>query len=891
MLRLCASEQRLPQDNRQRQQRFKDNSISLRWISGLLISGDGSLMKSDQQLLRHLADELPDPAGMDDQLFFEKLVTEFPSPWRRTLLKLALLDRIPLPLAQKLSEITDIAAVFDYFYRYELSVTRIIDGEEYQLFKPQTRDLLRRKAEQSLDIDERRQVYLAAADWYRQQKDFSSVLGYLIYAQQYSAVSQLLSQVGLTLLDSNYRSRMFPLIDRIPEDVAATCGWMALFRGINWLQEQSTETDVWLELAYQRFQAAGDARGALLALTQQVCQAVFLDGSFERCLKRLDSFRTLAADQLAVVEPVERLKISYALGLAELFFAGDLAAVDVIMTKALAEAQHLQLLEQQQELNLLRALYALQQGSNLVARTALEQGLSLGIEWGESAVNNILQVVACTLLHASGDLDGFRQQQQNLASCCGRNVQQRTVFAALLGYYAASLYLARGERQTALEIIEVALLDGQAAKNSHLQSRLLQLRGLVRALFGQEAEALIDLEAGLQLRRQAGGDLCRLENLLFAGITCFALQRFDQAAEYFAAGLTESFRHKEERFRAGLHAWTALVRQLQGDLEGVVEHAREFLEMLRRHRINFFWGLLPELLEGLIPVLNRSNERLLLQTLLEEHLGRTLNESNQLIPLLSIHCLGGFQLQLKREVFDLNQVGQASRQIFALLVVAPKRTLSIELMMGLLWPESSSSKARSSFDTAHSRLRKALEGCFGKRIRREYLVLEKGMLSLRHVRIDSALFTEAMERARYHLRRENFWQAEHVLWKMERLWDGEFLSGYDLDGDFPLQRDQLTQLHLEQLGLLAQLLQRRHQGGEAIRLLQTGLSLDPTQDSLIRQLLLLYRKQQDNYSATLLLKNYRTALQAEEYESDEIEELIEVLGVQWPALCPQIQVG
>ena len=210
--------------------------------------------------------------------------------------------------------------------------------------------------------------------------------------------------------------------------------------------------------------------------------------------------------------------------------------------------------------------------------------------------------------------------------------------------------------------------------------------------------------------------------------------------------------------------------------------------------------------------------------------------------------------------------------------MAPNHSLNLEFMMGALWPDSPPRKARNSFDTAHSRLRKALEEQFGQNIKRDYLILEKGMLSLRHVQIDNSDFVEAMASARYHLQRDHFWQAEHALWDMDRLWGGEFLSGYDLDGELTSQRERLTQLRLEQLCLLAPLLQRRQQREEAAKLLQSGLSIDPTYDAVISQLLLLYRQQQDTRAVGLLLDNYRIALQNDEYESAEIEELIEALS-------------
>ena len=878
MLRLCQDEQRSAKQNQQLQQQLTDHTARLRWISGLLLSGNGSLAELDQQLLHHLANELPDPADIDEKQFFEKLVTEFPLPWRQTLLKLSLLDSIPVSLAQKLSEIGDVEAVFDYLSRHQLAFTEKLDGDGYLFLRPEIRTFLRQRAKQNLAEDERQQACLVASDWYRQRKDYAAALGILISAEQYSAVSQLLGQMGLVLQDKNYSTNISPLIDKIPAEVVAPCGWLNLFRGINALQQLSAGVEDHLELAFQHFQAVGDDRGLLLTLPQQVYQAILFGSSFERGLKRLELFKKLVLEQHETVDPIERLKIFAALGLAEFFFTGDLCAVEKILTTCVAEAQQLQLPEQLLELNLLRILYALQQGRFLVAHAALEQGLSLSTEHGCLFHNTLLQAVACSLLHDSGQLEGLQQQWKMLSDCCRYDSQKHTGISALLGQETASLLLTRGQREKALETIEIALLDGQSVNNLQMQSRLLQLRGWINALSGQGQSAQSDLDAGLKLREEIGGPFYYIESLLIAGSTCFALQQFEQASQFLSEGLTESEKYQEERFRTGLHAWMAVTRKRCGDAQGAIEHVKCFFECLKRRRGPFFCGLILELIDELLPFITETPQRILLQPLLEKQFRSYLDDENWRTPLLTVTCLGKFQLELGQKTFQLNQLGQPSRQIFALLIVAPDHSLSLESMMGLLWPESPSRKARNSFDSAHSRLRKALEEHFGPRIKRDYLILEKGMLSLRHIQIDVSSFTRAMESVRYHLQREHYWQAEHALWDMERVWDGVFLSGYDLDGELPLQREKLSQLRLEQLCLLAQLLQRRKQLEEAVRLLQSGLFIDPTHDAIIRQLLSLYHQQQDSRAVALLLDNYRIALQNEEYEAEEIEELIEALG-------------
>jgi two-component SAPR family response regulator len=178
-------------------------------------------------------------------------------------------------------------------------------------------------------------------------------------------------------------------------------------------------------------------------------------------------------------------------------------------------------------------------------------------------------------------------------------------------------------------------------------------------------------------------------------------------------------------------------------------------------------------------------------------------------------------------------------------------------------------------------LRKALEEFFGQQVRQHYLVLEKGILALRHIQIDQTLMFELMSKARYHWQRGNDWQAEQALWKVEQLWHGEFLAGFNLIDELLSRAEQLNQLRLEQLELLAQLLQKRQQYAGAIKILRQGLLLDPTRDAMVRRLLSVYRVQQDHRSAGILLEKYRTALKKEEYEEQEIAELIDALGLHW----------
>ena len=874
MLRLCSAEQQSAENTQQLQQQVSEHADRLRWISGLLISGNGSMEAVDQRLLYQLVNELPDPATINQVEFFETLVTKFPLPWRRTLMKLALLDRIPVLLAHKLSEITDVAAVFDYLSRHQLSRLQTIAGEEYIVLKLEAKELLCQRAEQKLSLADREQVCRQAADWYQQKNHYVAALKCLVQGKQYSATSQLIGQLGLTLLTENGRAQLFAILGQIPEEQVSACGWLSLFRGIEFLEEQSHTTGQWLDNAYRHFENSADNRGKLLTLAQQARQALFIDGFYSVCAQQLPLFRKLATEQLGLLEPSERLQVAYVLGLSELFWGAGFSAVEAILTVSISEAQYLQLPEQQLELNFLRALSALRQGRYLIARTAYEQALKFVSPASNFLEAKVLQVGACELLHARGDLPALLQQRQQALHGQGIEV---VFMNPLISFYVASLWLSKGDYLRALEEVEIALLDGNTIANPHQQSRLFQLRGLIHALMGQEQKANSDCEKGLQLRQQAIGTLGYLENLLFAGACCYVLKQYAQAEEYLTTGLKESHEFHEERLRGGFYVWLAVVQKRLRKRKKYTENVVAFMEQLRRQKINYFWGMVPEVINDLLPLLT-SEQQLQLQPLLAEKLFVTVTENATVLPLLKVSCLGRFRLELEHKNFAMSQVGQAARQILALLIATPNRSISIELLMEMVWPNSSPRKARSSFDTVHSRLRKALEESFGSAIRSNYLILDKGMLSLQHCWVDSVDLIETMDKVRYHWQRKQFWQAEQALWKIDKLWQGEFLSGYDLDGDLPLLREQLKQLRLEQLVKLAELLNQRQQTDDAVYLLKQGLLLEPTYDPIIKQLLELYRHQQDNYAIELLLENYRTALQQEDYEAEEIADFIEVLN-------------
>lgn len=882
MLRLCQGERERQGDPLQKKEQPEEYSAQLRWLSGLLLSGNGQSAETDQALLQVLAGKLSAAEQLQERQLTELLADSFPLPWRRTLLKLALLDKLPLSLAGKLSEISDIEAVFDYLQRHDLLLLPAAVGTETLQFKADVRDLLRGRVAQLLNLEEQQQVCLFAADWYQQKRVPLAAFQCFLQAEQYPAISQLLSHAGLELLENQYQPQLLGLLAQVPEVEAVRCGWLALYTGVGYLRKQPLEADTWLELARNRFIASSDQRGELLTLSQQILQYIIADGQVELGMVRLLRLRDLAEAQLELLTPFNRLKVLFSQALGELYFAGELATCEEYLARAMAEALREKKDELQMELSLLAALLGLFQGRYRVARSGMEQAIV--------AVNKLPQrrfpaqlfsLVACEVLYGCGELESFSQQRHMAQNCWGAAEFKESALAPQLSFDSALGDLARGRFTAAEELLKVTLHENPAAARPHLQSWLLQLRGLLHAQAGRIEAAKTDCAKGLELRTRVAIDLHQLPNLILAGATSLLLQDYQVAVDQLQTGLAKSIALGEERYRGGFHAWLAALHIDRKEDALALAQLEKLLELLRRQRVDSFFALTPDLIRKLVPLLATIPEwNEPMRRLAQRWLDCGVTDNGSLLPLAHLQTLGGFKFRLNGQCCDLSEVGQSSRQLMALLAVAPNCSMSSELLMGTLWPESPPSKARNSFDTALSRLRKGLENVFGKDIRKDYLLLEKGMLLLRHIQVDGVGFSSAVEKARRHLQRQNSWQAELAFWQADRLWHGEFLVGFELDADLPYCRDQFNQLRLEQLIGLASQLRQRGESSEAVRLLQVGLYVDPTHDLLVQQLLDIYQQQNEKRAARQLLENYRKALQDEEYDDEEIDELIATLGPQ-----------
>jgi DNA-binding response OmpR family regulator len=216
----------------------------------------------------------------------------------------------------------------------------------------------------------------------------------------------------------------------------------------------------------------------------------------------------------------------------------------------------------------------------------------------------------------------------------------------------------------------------------------------------------------------------------------------------------------------------------------------------------------------------------------------------------------------------------AQRQLLAMLIGAPAGKISQEEVQAALWPESPSAKARSSFDSLLSRVRRTLDEALAPFDSKKYLVVKRGYLCLEGARVDAHEFCRLIKKANQQVAAGNLWPAEITFSSAFSLWQGTFVPG-DFGSEMAIAfQNEIEQLCLESSLTFARLLAESKRFQQAANLLRDALRYDPTNDGVVRILHQLCLAQNSPGQASQVLKHYSEALSRESFPQEEIEEIL-----------------
>ena len=208
--------------------------------------------------------------------------------------------------------------------------------------------------------------------------------------------------------------------------------------------------------------------------------------------------------------------------------------------------------------------------------------------------------------------------------------------------------------------------------------------------------------------------------------------------------------------------------------------------------------------------------------------------------ILHLELLGDFRLRSEGGAL-VTISAKKSQAMLAYLAVKPAQLVSRDKMASLLWSSTAPEQARQSLRQTLSTLRKELAAISPKKI----LIEEGDFLSLDAalVDVDVAQFESLVAVG-----------TPEALDPATRLYDGDFLDGFELDEEkfdqwVLAERDRLHRMSLRAHTSLVEQLTRAGVLDEAIATAQRSLRIDPLQEATHRTLMRLYLQSGDTTNA------------------------------------------
>ena len=249
--------------------------------------------------------------------------------------------------------------------------------------------------------------------------------------------------------------------------------------------------------------------------------------------------------------------------------------------------------------------------------------------------------------------------------------------------------------------------------------------------------------------------------------------------------------------------------------------------------------------------------------------------AESLLETLIVKTLGKCELCIgDRRMSWTDDFSPAQRQLMSMLVGTSSRKVSQEEVQAALWPDSSAARARSSFDSLLSRVRRTMNQALEPFDSKIYLVVKRGYLCLENTRVDAQEFSRLIRKGHQQVSARELWPAEITFSSAFSLWQGTFVPG-DFGSDAAIGfQDELEQIYLEASLTFARLLAQGKRYQQSAKLLRDALRYDPTNDGVVRLLYGLCLVQNLLGQANQVINQYREALTRGNFTEEEIEEVL-----------------
>jgi DNA-binding SARP family transcriptional activator len=324
----------------------------------------------------------------------------------------------------------------------------------------------------------------------------------------------------------------------------------------------------------------------------------------------------------------------------------------------------------------------------------------------------------------------------------------------------------------------------------------------------------------------------------------------------------------------------SLFKYLCYNENAAVEDLEKGLILMEEKEYDHFWSWEPlSFLPLLTLAVKNSIRPSFCRMLAKKRIGVTIADNGRVIPLIHFTILDSFTITMAvGTTISVEQLTPLQRELLSLLLLNKDRKINQEKVQLILWPESSPEKSRKKFDTLLGRLRNTFSDNFPIDVM-DYIVLNKGILSLENSTSDIEDFSENCKAAFKHSSRNEFWQAGNRFNSALALWKGKMPSDYFRNDTVFSYEDTLLTTYEKASLQWAKILGDFDRPREAIPILSKMLKTYPLSENGVLQLCILYSHTMQPLKIRKTLERYKKALEAEDYEEEEIRAMIDEITV------------
>ncbi len=845
------------------------------WVMGILHLGLG-MERQPGRSFRPLMDNRWAAERLDlHQYFREEILSLLEPRLHRPLLLLSLLEVVPVALAVELTEITSIGSALCELARRNIFI-RHLDPDNalfglHHLFQ----QFLREKALAELSPEAIHSIYRQAGDYYRQQQHPAQALRYLLQAEDYAAVEELLKESGMDFLAANQTATLAAILQPIPETSRRRLGWSCFFLALAQLDCAPVQALPLLDQALQVFSARHDELGELLCLAHTISIHITTTGHYRQNEERLERAEQLFFRIAEDLDTAMTILVARSLAMGHCILRADADQSTRFASLALNLARKEGLVNFEAALLMMMGYIQIFAGRTALSLRYLEQAAPY-VQHPEVGTFNSLAIrmMLFNFLFNDGDFANYFEQKNQLIDAIGNSLVSQSIAGPFCSVWEMDIAINRGEFEQALELSARALAQ-HPPLSPHLHSLVLQQTGLVLALQQQQNQALRTAEESQQQRELSGGPFFISLNKLVVGLTFAHCGRHEQALQLLGEGIEIARQIPTEYLEACGLLHRATVYLKSGADTRAKEDIATGLGLMRRNAYRHFWAWAPVDMEKTLSfAVAQQIEPAYARDLAALRLDMALLDNGAAIPLLEIRTLGSFEILHQGSVLiQAEDLTPTQRELLCLLLASPGFKLPQETIQLHFWPDSSPDTARVKFDTLISRLRKTLASFLPGHSAHRYLKREKGMLWLAHCRVDARDFLAAASRGLRHLRLQENWQASNAFTTADALWQGEFAPGVPGEDRIRVFRQELSRALTTLAQAWSALLVSTERLPVAVQLVEKALTNDPVND-LLYGLLYQLQGKSSTLQARKVLQRFTAQLQSEGYPADEITELL-----------------